>query len=89
LINSEISKFEKELQETYSIVEKKSRKNYLDQGFVDATVERPVSGLSAGTEVYVDAEEYSSLGNNDMLTFIDPKTDKSYIAKKRDLMVKL
>jgi hypothetical protein len=39
--------------------------------------------------VYVNAEEYASLGDNDMLTFIDPKNDKSYICKKRDLKVKL
>jgi hypothetical protein len=89
LINAEISKFEKELQETYSIVEKKTRNQYLDQGFVEATIENPVSGFKVDTMVYVNAEEYASLGDNDMLTFIDPKNDKSYICKKRDLKVKL
>jgi hypothetical protein len=39
--------------------------------------------------VYVNAEEYASLGDNDMLSFIDPKNDKGYICKKRDLKVKL
>jgi hypothetical protein len=89
LINAEISKFEKELQETYSIVEKKTKDQYLDQGFVEATIENPVSGFKANTMVYVNAEEYSSLGDKDMLTFIDPKNEKSYIAKKKDLKVKL
>jgi len=89
LINDEISKFEKELQETYTIVEKKTRNQYLDQGFVEATIENPVSGFKPDTMVYVNAEEYASLGDKDMLTFIDPKNDKSYIAKKQDLKVKL
>jgi hypothetical protein len=89
LINTEITKFEKELQETYSIVEKKTKNQYLDNGFVEATIENPVSGFKVDTQVYVNAEEYASLGDNDLLTFVDPKNDKEHIAKKKDLKVKL
>lgn len=87
LINSEISKFEKELQETYNVVEKKT--NYLDQGYVEAEIKNAVSGLKPGTAIYVNAEEYSSMGDNDLITFIDPKSDKEFYAKKKDLKVSL
>lgn len=89
LINSEISKFEKELQETYSIVEKKTKDQYLNDGYVEANVFRPTAGLKKGQTVMVNAEEYTSLGDNDLLTIIDPKTDKEKIVKKSDLKVEI
>lgn len=89
LINSEISKFEKELQETYSIVEKKTRKQYLDAGYVDANVYKSASGLKKGQKVMVNAEEYSSLGDNDLLTVIDPDTGAEKIIKRADLKVEI
>jgi len=89
LVNGEINKFEKELQETYSVVEKKSKNQFLDKGFVEASIKNPVSGFKSGTEVYVNAEEYSSMGDNDLITFVDPKNEKEYIAKKKDIAVQI
>jgi hypothetical protein len=89
LINFEISKFEKELQETYMVAEKKTKKQYLDQGFVDATIEKPLLSFKPGAKVYVNAEEFSSMGDNDMISFVDPATDKSHISKKKNIKVNL
>ncbi len=89
LINFEISKFEKELQETYTVAEKKTKRQYLDQGFVDATIQAPLLSFKPGTKVYVNAEEFSSMGDNDMISFVDPATDKSHISKKKNIKVNL
>ena len=89
LINMEIIKSERELQETYSIIEKNSKDSYLDKGFVEARIQTPVSGLKVGYKVYVNAEEYTSLGDNDLLNIIDPKDDKEKIVKKVNLKVEI
>ena len=89
LINTEIIKFEKELQETYSIVEKKSKDQYLNDGYVEAKVQDNVNGLKKGQTVFVNAEEYTSLGDTDLLNIIVPETDKSKIVKKASLKVEI
>ena len=91
LLEEEISKFEKSLQETYSksITEKKSRKEYLDDGFVEAEVNKNGNGLKKGQEVMVSAEDYTSLGDNDSLECIDPKSGKTTICPKSQLSVKI
>ena len=88
LLDEEISKFEKELQESY-VVEKKSRNELLDDGFVEAEVNKNGNGLRKGQEVYVNAEDYTSLGDNDQLECIDFKTGKSTICPKGQLNVKI
>lgn len=89
LLNEEIAKFEKSLQETYSVTEKKSRKEYLDDGFVEAEVNKNGNGLKRGQEVYVSAEDYTSLGDDDQLECIDYKTGKTTICPKGQLNVKI
>ncbi len=89
LINTEIVKFEKELQETYSVVEKKSKDQYLNDGYVEAKVQDNVNGLKKGQTVFVNAEEYTSLGDTDLLNIIVPETDKSKIVKKASLKVEI
>ena len=125
LLQEEIAKFEKSLQETYDVVtlggnkgdkskthdgedyededeaeevdaeeeeavtEKKSRNDYLDDGFVEAEVNKNGNGLRKGTEVFVSAEDYTSLGDDDQLECIDPKTGKSTICNKSQLNVKI
>ena len=91
LLEEEISKFEKSLQETYevAITEKKSRNEYLDDGFVEAEVVKPGNGLKKGQEVYVSAEAYTSLGDDDQLEVIDQKTTKTTICPKSQLSVKI
>lgn len=88
LLDEEIAKFEKELQESY-IVEKKSRNEYLDSGYVEAEVNKNANGLKRGQEVFVSAEDYTSLGDNDQLTVIDYKTGKETICPKSQLNVKI
>ena len=88
LLDEEISKFEKELQESY-VVEKKSRNELLDDGYVEAEVNKNGNGLRKGQEVYVNAEDYTSLGDNDQLECIDFKTGKSTICPKGQLNVKI
>ncbi len=89
LIESEIVKFEKELQSTFAISEKKTRDQYLDDGYVEAKLNTSIAGFKKGYEVLVNAEEYSSLGNDDLLNVIDPKTDKSKIIRKDALNVEI
>ena len=119
LLEEEISKFEKSLQETYdkvvlggnkgdkskthdgedyededekkeeAVTEKKSRNDYLNDGFVEATVNKSGNGLRKGMEVFVSAEDYTSLGDNDSLECIDPKTGKTTICPKGQLNVKI
>jgi len=88
LLDEEISKFEKELQESY-VVEKKSRNELLDDGYVEAEVSKNGNGLKKGQEVYVNAEDYTSLGDSDQLECIDYKTGKSTICPKGQLNVKI
>ena len=119
LLEEEISKFEKSLQETYdkvvlggnkgdkskthdgedfeeedekkeeAVTEKKSRNDYLNDGFVEAEVAKNGNGLRKGQEVMVSAEDYTSLGDDDQLEVMDPKTGKSTICPKSQLNVKI
>ena len=127
LLEEEISKFEKSLQETYdrvvlggnkgdkskthdgedyededdkdeaeevgaeeeAVTEKKSRNEYLDDGFVEAEINKNGNGLKKGQEVMVKAEDYTSLGDKDQLECIDPKTGKTTICPKAQLNVKI
>ena len=119
LLEEEISKFEKSLQETYdkvvlggnkgdkskthdgedfeeedekkeeAVTEKKSRNDYLDDGFVEAEIAKNGNGLKKGMEVMVSAEDYTSLGDDDQLECINPKTGKSTICPKSQLNVKI
>lgn len=119
LLEEEISKFEKSLQETYdkvvlggnkgdkskthdgedyededekkeeAVTEKKSRNDYLNDGFVEAEVNKNGNGLRKGQEVMVSAEDYTSLGDNDSLECIDPKSGKTTICPKGQLNVKI
>jgi len=119
LLEEEISKFEKSLQETYdkvvlggnkgdkskthdgedyededekkeeAVTEKKSRNDYLNDGFVEAEINKNGNGLRKGQEVMVSAEDYTSLGDDDSLECINPKTGKSTICPKGQLNVKI
>jgi hypothetical protein len=119
LLEEEISKFEKSLQETYdkvvlggnkgdkskthdgedyededekkeeAVTEKKSRNDYLNDGFVEAEINKNGNGLRKGQEVMVSAEDYTSLGDDDSLECIDPKSGKSTICPKGQLNVKI
>lgn len=89
MLNTEIAKCEKALQETYLVSEKKTKKQYLDSGFVDANVFKSTPGLAKGKMVMVNAEEYTSLGDNDLLTIIDPDTGSETIVKKGNLKVEI
>lgn len=86
LINLEISKKEKELQSTY-IVEKKTKDQYLNDGYVEATLKKSVKSLKAGQSILINAEEFSSLGANDLIDVIDVDTSKSHLIPKKDISI--
>lgn len=88
LLDKEISKLEKELQESY-IIEKKSRSELENDGYAEADVIKNGNGLTKGQKVYVKAEDYTSLGSNDQLECIDLKTGKSIICPKGQVKVKI
>jgi len=72
-----------------AVTEKKSRNDYLNDGYVEAEVNKNANGLRKGTEVFVSAEDYTSLGDDDQLECIDPKTGKTTICNKSQLNVKI
>tara|TARA_B110000503_G_scaffold143708_1_gene247344 strand:+ start:5838 stop:7721 length:1884 start_codon:yes stop_codon:yes gene_type:complete len=88
LLDEELRGKEKELANSY-ISEKKSKDDYLNDGFVEASVKKDGQGLKVRQEVLVNAEEYSSLGDDDMLSVIIPKSGKSIVMPKGDLEVKI
>jgi hypothetical protein len=88
LVGEELKNKEKELANSY-ISEKKSKDDYLNDGYVEASVKKNGQGLKKDQEVLVSAEEYSSLGDDDMLTIIVPKNGKTVILAKGDLSVKI
>ena len=73
----------------FEVVEKKSEKDYLNDGYVKANVIKAGSGLRKGMDVMVNAEEYTSLGDDDMLEVIDPKKGKTTIIQKANLKVQI
>ena len=72
LLAEELNGKEKELANSY-ISEKKTKDDYLNDGFVEASVKTASQGLKVRQEVLVSAEEYASLGDDDMLSVIVPK----------------
>ena len=88
MVSSEITAKEKELQSTF-IAEKKSKNHYLNNGYVEGTLSSDVEGLKKGQEVMVNAEEYASLGDEELIDIVNPKTDKSTYVRKDELSVKL
>ena len=88
LLGEELKNKEKELADSY-ISEKKSKDDYLNDGYVEASVKKSGQGLKKDQEVLVSAEEYASLGDDDMLTIITPKNGKTIILPKGDLSVKI
>jgi len=88
LIAEELNGKEKELADSY-ISEKKTKDDYLNDGFVEASVKKNGQGLKKRQEVLVNAEEYASLGDDDLLTIIIPKNGKSIVLPKEDLEVKI
>ena len=88
LVGEELKNKEKELANSY-ISEKKSKDDYLNDGYVEASVKKSGQGLRKDQEVLVSAEEYASLGDDDMLTIIIPKNGKTIILPKGDLSVKI
>ena len=88
LIEEELKGKEKELADSY-ISEKKTKNDYLNDGFVEASVKKSGQGLKKRQEVLVNAEEYASLGDDDLLTIIIPKNGKSIVLPKEDLEVKI
>jgi len=88
LLAEELKGKEKELADSY-ISEKKTKDDYLNDGFVEASLKVNSQGLKKRQEVLVSAEEYASLGDDDMLSIIIPKTGKSVVMPKGDLEVKI
>jgi len=70
-------------------LKKKTKKQYLDDGYVEAEVVKSSNSLRKGDQILVNAEEYTSLGDDDLLNAVDPKTGKSTIIKKEIVKVQL
>lgn len=88
LLAEELKNKEKQLADSY-ISEKKTKDDYLNDGYVEATAKISGQGLKKNQEVLVNAEEYASLGDDDLLTIIIPKTGKTQVLPKAGLNVKI
>jgi len=88
MVESELMKKEKELQSTY-VVEKKTKLDYLNMGYTEATIDRPVGSFKKGDEVMVNAEEYASLGDGDLVDVVNVDTLESEMIKRGKLKVKI
>jgi hypothetical protein len=76
------------LQLTY-VSEKKTKLDYLNSGYTEATIDVNIGSFKKGDEVMVNAEEYSSLGDGDLVDVINVKTLKSDLIKRGLLKVKI
>lgn len=88
MVESELMKKEKELQSTY-VAEKKTKLDYLNMGYTEATIDITVGKFKKGDEVMVNAEEYSSLGDDDLIDVVNPKTMESELIERGKLKVKI
>ena len=88
MVESELMKKEKELQSTY-VAEKKTKLDYLNMGYTEATIDRPAGSFKKGDEVMVNAEEYASLGDGDLVDVVNVDTLESEMIKRGKLKVKI
>ena len=90
IIENEISSLEQKVQATYTISEKKTLQQYLDDGYVESKLEKDINPrFKKGMQIMINAEEYASLGDNDLIDVINPKNDDNVLVPKKDLSVKL
>lgn len=89
LISTEIAKKEKELSGTYTTEKIKNINQYLNDGYVEATVAKNIPGLRKGEAILVNAEEYSSLGDEDLIDTIIVKSGNTKMVKRGDLEISL
>ena len=88
MVESELMTKEKELQSTY-LAEKKTKLDYLNMGYTEATIDRPAGSFKTGDEVMVNAEEYASLGDGDLVDVVNVDTLESEMIKRGKLKVKI
>ena len=88
IITTELSTKEKELQQTF-ISEKKSKSDYLNLGYVEGKLKKSAAGLKKGQEVMVNAEEYASMGEGELIDIVDTKSGKSHYLPKEEVEVSL
>lgn len=93
LVESEIKKAEKELQETYVTERKLSNaeiEEYANDGYVEAILKKTIGpNFNKGQEIMVNAEEYSSLGRGDLLKIVNPSNSETKLVDKGDLKIDL
>jgi hypothetical protein len=85
-LTDSISFLEEKKSEVEAAIKKLGETEELTE--VEASVKKNGQGLKKRQEVLVNAEEYASLGDDDLLTIIIPKTGKSIVLPKEDLEVK-
>jgi hypothetical protein len=90
IIETEISSLEQKVQSTYAVSEKKTLQQYLDDGYVESKLEKDInSKFKKGMQIMINAEEYASLGDDDLIDVVNPKNEDNVLVPKKDLSVKL
>ena len=94
LIESEVHKFEKQLQESYletpasPEILKYNRDEMIKNGYTEVTIVTPVEGTEKGEKVLVSATEYGQLDDNSLITIF--KADgKNIMIPKMNLKVEI
>lgn len=101
LINDEISKVEKELQETYMALnyigkkkltenetEKKKIDDLLDAGYVEGYLKDDFEKLKKGDKVFIMADEFTSKGDSEIINVVEADGKKKFKIHKKLLKVK-
>ena len=94
LVESEVRKFEKQLQESYlespacPEVLKYDRDEMIKNGYTEVTIATPVEGTEKGEKVLVSATEYGQLDDDALITVF--KADgKNIMIPKMNLKVEI
>lgn len=73
------------------VLKESTKDDYLDNGYVEVTVEKdiPQLKLKKGQEILVNAEEYASMGDDNMIDIFIPKTKSDRVVMRGDLKIKI
>ena len=95
LVEAEIKNSERELSETYSSLDEKKLSKieidkFADDGYVEATLTKTIDNdFKKGDTIMVNAEDYSSMGNGDLMKIINPSSGNNKLVDKKDLKISM
>jgi hypothetical protein len=91
ILESEIVSKEKELQSVFDMISGRvdEKKSPEDLGFIEAVVVKPFDGFSKGDKVFIGAEEYTTGGKSDDVSYSDKSMKKKGSISKNHVEVNI